>query len=144
MYLLLFALKVGFWWILGRFKVGYFRKRRSPLGRFFFYFFVNWPQSAHCICRRPILGPSPCWKCLPALSTFPLTLKRHLSMLRRHEAVWLDPLKWSMNILWKWCTSMSKLSNSGYLYLPWLETDWSHCTGHAFSFKHYHSIDNKN
>ena len=34
-YLLLSALKVGFRWILGRFKVGYYRKRRSPLGRFF-------------------------------------------------------------------------------------------------------------
>ena len=37
-YLLLSALKVGFRWILGRFKVGYYRKRRSPLGRFFLNF----------------------------------------------------------------------------------------------------------
>ena len=37
-YLLLSALKVGFRWILGRFKVGYYRKRRSPLGRFFWIF----------------------------------------------------------------------------------------------------------
>ena len=37
-YLLLSALKVGFWWILCRLKVGYYRKRRSPLGRFFWIF----------------------------------------------------------------------------------------------------------
>ena len=81
-------------------------------------------------------------------STFPLNLRRHndKDAFKHTEEMWstlvsIDPLSWSMNILWKWCTSMSKLSNSGYLYLPWLETDWSHCTGHAFSFKHYHSME---
>ena len=44
-YLLLSALKVGFRWILGRFKVGYYRKRRSPLGRFFWIFWELTPAT---------------------------------------------------------------------------------------------------
>ena len=55
-YLLLSALKVGFQWILGRFKVGYYRKRRSPLGRFFWIFCELTPVcTLQCeISRNPV------------------------------------------------------------------------------------------